>query len=29
MMLSDVCLLRISGLSRGQRGLRRLKLAQR
>jgi len=29
MMLFDVCLSRISGLSREQRGLGRLKLAQR
>jgi len=29
MMLSDVCLSRTSGLSREQRGLGRLKLAQR
>jgi len=29
MMLSDVCLLGILGLSREQRGLGRLKLAQR
>jgi len=29
MMLSDVCLSRKSGLSREQRGLGRLKLAQR
>jgi len=29
MLLSDVCLSRTSGLSREQRGLGRLKLAQR
>jgi len=29
MMLSDVCLSRTSGLSRGKRGLGRPKLAQR